>query len=156
MRTRLWRVLHDAISAANERRWPLQRANAWTCRWPSRPTTRTVCPTPSGPLSQGWRLGERLPWSTSRLSGNPNQPWLLPVCSDPDAAAAEAVNLYEAPASRNYWAACSVSGLLIHAVVGSLGGWGSLRTNRSGWAAKEAMGTSAPAPRPLLCLAQGR
>ena len=48
---------------------------------------------------------------------------------------AEAVNLYEAPASGNYWAASSVSGLLIHAVVGSLGGWGSLRTNRSGWAA---------------------
>ena len=47
----------------------------------------------------------------------------------------EAVNLYEAPASGNYWAASSVSGLLIHAVVGSLGGWGSLRTNRSGWAA---------------------
>ena len=48
---------------------------------------------------------------------------------------AEAVNLYEAPASGNYWAAFSVSGLLIHAVVGSVGGWGSLRTKRSGWAA---------------------
>jgi hypothetical protein len=47
----------------------------------------------------------------------------------------EAVNLYEAPASGNYWAASSVSGLLIHAVFGSLGGSGSLRTNRSGWAA---------------------
>lgn len=52
-----------------------------------------------------------------------------------ETAAAEAVNLYEAPASGNYWAASSVSGLLIDAVVGSLGGWGSLRTNRSGWAA---------------------
>src|SRR4030095_11229829 len=57
---------------------------------------------------------------------------------------AEAVNLYEAPASRNYWAACSVSGLLIHAVVGSLGGWGSLRTKRPGWAGTAAGATSAP------------
>jgi hypothetical protein len=50
-------------------------------------------------------------------------------------ALAEAVNLDEAPAAGNYWVASSVSGLLIQAVVGSLGGSGSLRTNRSGWAA---------------------
>jgi len=71
--------------------------------------------------------------SSEQLGG-----WYLLECDDLDQAlelAAEAVNLYEAPASGNYWAASSVSGLLIHAVVGSLGGWGSLRTNRSGWAA---------------------
>ena len=44
----------------------------------------------------------------------------------------EAVNLYEAPASGNYWAASCVPGWLIQATVGSAGGWGGLRTNRSG------------------------
>jgi len=49
---------------------------------------------------------------------------------------AEAVNLYEVSASENYWAAsCVVSGWLIQALVGRAGGWGGLRTNRSGWAA---------------------
>jgi hypothetical protein len=48
------------------------------------------------------------------------------------AATAEAVNLYEAPASGNYWAASCVSGWLIQATVGRAGGWGGLRTNRSG------------------------
>jgi 4-carboxymuconolactone decarboxylase len=44
----------------------------------------------------------------------------------------EAVNLYEAPALGNYWAASCVSGWLIQATVGRAGGWGGLRTNRSG------------------------
>jgi hypothetical protein len=48
------------------------------------------------------------------------------------ASVAEAVNLYEAPASGNYWAASCVSGWLIQATVGRAGGWGGLRTNRSG------------------------
>src|SRR5215216_755169 len=61
--------------------------------------------------------------------------WGRPGAANRPGRVPEAVNLYEAPASGNYWAASSVSGLLIHAVVGSLGGWGSLRTNRSGWAA---------------------
>jgi hypothetical protein len=48
----------------------------------------------------------------------------------------ESVNLNEAPLSRNYRAASSVSsGWLIQEAVGSLGGRGGLRTNRSGWAA---------------------
>ena len=45
---------------------------------------------------------------------------------------AEAVDLYEAPASGNYWAASCVSGRLIQATVGRAGGWGGLPTNRSG------------------------
>ena len=49
-----------------------------------------------------------------------------------DRALSEAVNLYEAPASGNYWAACCVSGWLIQATVGRAGGWGGLVTNRSG------------------------
>jgi hypothetical protein len=47
----------------------------------------------------------------------------------------EAVNLDEAAASGNYWAASCVSGWLIQATAGTAGGWGGLRTNRSGWVA---------------------
>jgi hypothetical protein len=83
------------------------------------------------PCQSGAEVGRALDPGSGQLpaSTDPGQQVTVPV------RGAEAVNLYEAPASRNYWAACSVSGLLIHAVVGSLGGWGSLRTNRSGWAA---------------------
>ncbi len=44
----------------------------------------------------------------------------------------EAVNLLEAAGSWFHWAGVSSSGLLIHAVCGSGGGVGGLRTNRSG------------------------
>jgi hypothetical protein len=56
---------------------------------------------------------------------------LCPI-SGHHAGVAEAVNLYEAPASGNYWAASCVSGWLIQATVDRAGGWGRLRTNRSG------------------------
>lgn len=45
----------------------------------------------------------------------------------------EAVNLFEAGCSSIHWVGVSSSGLLIHAVCGSGGGVGGLRTNRSGW-----------------------
>jgi hypothetical protein len=60
--------------------------------------------------------------------------WLIP-CLAARLRVAAPVNLREAQTSGNH---CSVTrtsfGSLIHATVGSAGGSGSLRTNRSGWA----------------------
>jgi hypothetical protein len=92
-------------------------------------------PAASGRIFMSYRLEETsypAGWLHDRL---PDRYGDGQIFKDVDSIQSEAVNLYEAPASGNYWAASSVSGLLIHAVVGRLGGSGSLRTNRSGWAA---------------------